>query len=171
MRDHSSNRIAKRLAEIERDLNRARKTERAIRAGRVRPESAHAPIKPLRPEEMAAMAIRTEPPVSAPTAAAPAALFPGVERDPDLFSHATIRGKMESAAPSADPRDRKRFAHYLASGGLMGLQPLRQDRTHVRNRAIVMIVVVILVAFSLYRVFFRSGTAPNPTPTTLDSYP
>ena len=50
--------------------------------------------------------------------------------------------------------DNQRFAAYLASGSFGGMQPLGHEKNVQRNKAIFMIVVVLVVAFVIVRLLF-----------------
>ena len=60
------------------------------------------------------------------------------------------------AASTSEPLaadDKRRFANYFSSGFLPG-RPLKGERHTQRNRAIAMIVVVVVLAYVLYRLIF-----------------
>lgn len=52
--------------------------------------------------------------------------------------------------PVPDPR----FNTYFGTGSLHSVRPLRQERKTVRNRAIFMFVVAVIVFFVVYRTIF-----------------
>lgn len=59
------------------------------------------------------------------------------------------------AAPIADPnQQRQRLVNYLSSGGFMGNHPLRRERSHLRARAIFMLIVLAIAIFTVWRRFF-----------------
>ncbi len=62
---------------------------------------------------------------------------------------------------SAVPRNKavmkdQRFANYFSSGNFLGGQrPMKQEKSVQRNKAVFMLVVVIIVAFSVFRLIFK----------------
>jgi hypothetical protein len=48
-----------------------------------------------------------------------------------------------------------RFASYFSSGNFLGGRPLKQEKSVQRNKAVFMIVVVIIVAFSVIRLVLK----------------
>jgi len=67
---------------------------------------------------------------------------------------ASPRRRAAKASSPGDQFRRDRLSEYL-SGSIESVQPLRQERHVQRNKAIVMVVIVILVLFWLaYRFFF-----------------
>ena len=49
----------------------------------------------------------------------------------------------------------QRFANYFSSGGFLGGRPMKQEKSVQRNKAVFMLVVVIVVAFSVFRLVFK----------------
>ena len=49
----------------------------------------------------------------------------------------------------------QRFANYFSSGNFLGSRPMKQEKSVQRNKAVFMIVVVVLVAFSVFRLVFK----------------
>ncbi len=49
----------------------------------------------------------------------------------------------------------ERFASYFSSGSFMEARPLRQEKNVQRNKAIFMIVLVIIAAFTVFQLIFR----------------
>ena len=49
----------------------------------------------------------------------------------------------------------QRFAQYFSSGNFLGGRPLRQEKSVQRNKAVFMIVVVIIFAFSVFRLVVK----------------
>jgi hypothetical protein len=60
----------------------------------------------------------------------------------------------ETATPGKPARGDERFVSYFSSGSFGKARPLSQERRLQRNKAIMMIVFVIIVAFILYRAIF-----------------
>ena len=65
---------------------------------------------------------------------------------------------LPESAPS--PKNRavtqdQRFANYFSSGGFLGGRPMKQEKSVQRNKAVFMLVVVIIVAFSVFRLVFK----------------
>jgi hypothetical protein len=63
-------------------------------------------------------------------------------------------------APAAGPKNRavmkdQRFANYFSSGNFLGGRPMKQEKSVQRNKAVFMIVVVIIVAFSVFRLVVK----------------
>ncbi|MDZ4199752.1 MAG: hypothetical protein U1E27_10780 [Kiritimatiellia bacterium] len=158
MKPPKSSRIDQRIAEIERDLKRVQKTMRAARDGRLPPAPMeHAPFAAAPPTYP-----QTEPPAESPAPVRAAPLFgPSTpDAEPDLFSHG-LRSVEDAARDSTaagrrldSGHERQRFASYLSSGGLMGIQPLRRERSYQRARAIFMIAVVLLATYIFYWLLF-----------------
>lgn len=49
----------------------------------------------------------------------------------------------------------KRFTSYFSAGGFKSPMPARQERSIQRNKAIFMVVLVVVVGYVLIRLFFR----------------
>jgi hypothetical protein len=49
----------------------------------------------------------------------------------------------------------QRFANYFSSGNFLGGRPMKQEKSVQRNKAVFMIVVVIVVAFSVIRLLSK----------------
>lgn len=52
-------------------------------------------------------------------------------------------------------RQDERFANYFSTGNFLGGKPLKRERSVQRNRAIVMLVAVIIFAFIVFNLLFR----------------
>ncbi len=48
-----------------------------------------------------------------------------------------------------------RFANYFSSGNFLGAKPLRQEKNVQRNKAIFMMIIVVIVTFSVYHLLFK----------------
>jgi hypothetical protein len=62
--------------------------------------------------------------------------------------------------PSSGPKNKavmkdQRFANYFSSGNFLGSRPMKQEKSVQRNKAVFMIVVVIVVAFSVFRLVVK----------------
>lgn len=113
-----------------------------------------------------------QPSMPAPRVAAPAGPVFGPkpplgQTENDLFAHAARQSDGGSATtgrpfagdsdypalfdqPGANPQAvRKKFANYFMAGHFQNLRPLRQESRIVRNKAIVMVVLVLAVIFLL----------------------
>jgi len=64
--------------------------------------------------------------------------------------------KTESSAPDNEPSSKtrvyqdERFANYFTTGGFKSAVPLRRDAKVQRNKAIFMIVLIVLLGYILY---------------------
>lgn len=116
------------------DPERVRSIQRDVRMGRY-PPSAPPPVA----EDRAREAAVGEPASDATTQASPP------EPPPAPVGPASRR-------PPAVPD--QRFASYLASGSFGRTRPLGHEKRLQRNKAIFMVIFVILVGFVLYRVLF-----------------
>lgn len=77
---------------------------------------------------------------------------PPPEPQPPRMTPETAAGAMGDPRKTAAVSNDERFANYFSSGGFLGKHvPLRQERSVQRNKAIFMIVVVIVVAFIVYQ--------------------
>lgn len=84
------------------------------------------------------------------------------DREPDLFSHA---GQPPVTPPNPPNRpggvrrstdsapNRERFANYFTAGHFHNLRPAQQESRVVRNKAILMVVLALLLAFWLVYFF------------------
>ncbi|MBI2440663.1 MAG: hypothetical protein HYV35_04750 [Lentisphaerae bacterium] len=90
---------------------------------------------------------------------------PGKAED-DLFAHAARQAPSGGSAPGertystlfdqpdASPQSvRKRFANYFMAGHFQNLRPLRQENRVIRNKAIGMIIMVLLILLWLVYYF------------------
>lgn len=124
-----------RLAELERELRQVRKNLRAV-------EKGHG-TSPRFPEPTAA---GEQPDPTPPRNASDA-------RHGELFAYAS-GGTRPGHAQPRDVDDKRRFAHYFASGSFVGgMRPMREVRRVQRNKAIFMVIIVLVVAFILFSIF------------------
>lgn len=65
----------------------------------------------------------------------------------------TLQEAVEAPRQS-DPRGNERFASYFASGSFVKTKPLARARRNQRNRAVFMLIVVILAAYIVFHVVF-----------------
>jgi hypothetical protein len=138
-----------RLAELERQLREVRRAMKAVARGRtvgwssVR-TSASAVVSPSRVhdrgDESSAVGAR-EP--------AEEAILPGEGSAEFRATVAGLPGERTAATARAPRIEKERFAHYF-SGHLFRGPPVSEERRVQRNRAIVMVVVVLLVGYVLY---------------------
>jgi hypothetical protein len=61
----------------------------------------------------------------------------------------------EAASKHKTVMNDDRFANYFSSGSFLGGGGLRQEKNVQRNKAIFMVVIVVVVAFSVFRLWFR----------------
>lgn len=67
----------------------------------------------------------------------------------------SARTRPPTGRPGWGPvEDKRRFANYF-SGSLLGARPVREERRLQRNRAIVMLIVVAIVAYVVYSLVRR----------------
>ncbi len=63
----------------------------------------------------------------------------------------------QEAAPSgrrAEPSEDKRFANYFASGSFVKTRPLGRERRVQRNKAIFLLIFVLLMGYLVYHLIF-----------------
>jgi len=157
----SRNPLERRLREVEQDsvelgaeirrLQRALKNpERLFTRREYLPPPVRGPRPP--PEEQPAPAAEPPPPAPAPAPAAP----PPAPAAGELFAWNPAAG---GAAPPAAGRkaapEQQRFAQYFSSTGFLGKPALRQERNVLRNRAIFVAVIVIILGGILFKLIFR----------------
>lgn len=136
-----------RLAELEAELKRVKKNVRLVaKTGRAAPSPVARPKMRRSPAPEPAA-----PPTPPPEAPAP---------PPDLFSLAQQRhtpppaasygsGRPARMEPAAAPalEDKDKFGRYFTSGSFVASRPMGEERRLFRNKAIFMLVLVVLVAF------------------------
>lgn len=127
-----------KLAELERELREVRRSMRTASRGD-RPGPAHAERNP-------------EPERNAPRAESPDA------GHGELFAYATRDRDGRETGPrprrSAGTEDKQKFARYFAGASFVGgMPPMRETRRLQRNKAIFMVIVVIVAAFIIYSIF------------------
>lgn len=108
------------------------------------PATRAVPPHVVPPVEQAAAAAPPPPPEPPPPP--PAAMAPPAQPEP-----------AEAAAPKPKGvlKD-ERFANYFSSGSFLGeTGGLKQEKSVQRNKAVFMIIIVIIVAFSVYQLVFR----------------
>ena len=157
------NQVKKDLALVNGDVKAMSKAVREADGVLVRPKLRSVPSR----EEPAA----SKPPAPAVAIPRQEPRPPSDELFPELGSGAKAKSSSFSAPPAAaqEPMSgagefagverskmekNKRFANYFVSGGMDGIRPLRQERTVQRNKAIAMVVFVVLVLiWVLYLIF------------------
>jgi hypothetical protein len=124
-----------RLAEVERELERLEKQRKTLqkRQRRDLPEDSGEPRAPI-----------SRGPAAPPLSAAPVAPEkPAAEPAPD---------PLERAVMPEDGQDRERFASYFMTGSLGRAGPqLRRERRVMRNKAILMAVVAVILLLALVK--------------------
>lgn len=110
---------------------------------RLRPEPSEEPPEPPEPEEPAQQPAEED-------------LFSWAPRNvgrpefPETGREADIQGPQPRQAVSGD----KRFANYFTSGTFITPRPLRTEKNVQRNRAIAMIILLILVGLWVFSLWF-----------------
>ena len=144
--------IDRRIKELQKEMERVQGEMKAAS----RPETAKPPM-PGRRIPFQGERLGTEPLVPA----APEPVFgtkpPLGQAENDLFAHASRQSQAaDSSYPSLfDQQDtnpqtvRKKFANYFMAGHFQNLRPLRQESRVVRNKAIVMVILVLALIFWL----------------------
>ena len=169
-----------RIRDIDRELRELRKAMRELeRTGRTNYVAPAPRIRRPSPAPAAATSPGVAPAVPGPAAEperaaaalrdAPAAASAAPIEYFETGTSEAVRGGSDGAPlpyppwrraappPGASPSeplaadDKQRFANYFSSGFLPG-RPLKGERHTQRNRAIAMIVVVVVLAYILYRV-------------------
>ncbi len=156
--------IERRMRELEKEARRIkqdiRSASRSARRKSGRDESA-----PSRPPEHRRVAASSAWP-SGPRST----INPFRERVPDERDDLLDQPVMEpdSTQPPDEPSTRPyhggygpeehfrrddRFVNYLSTGGIQATRPLRQERAVQRNRAIVMVICVIMIAYIIFALF------------------
>ena len=148
--------LTRRLKEVERELDSVRRDmkvhSRTLRRADVRPM----------PSGLRTPKPRVEAPPSAPPPspsagkerpeAGSAAGLPAAERDSGADAERVVGGS-DRGYPRPDTD--RRFANYFVSGNMDSVRPLRQETRIWRNKAIAMIVVVLLVLVWVLWLIFR----------------
>ena len=158
-----SNVIDRRIKELQKEMERIRCEMKTAS----RPETS----KPLMPGRR--MPFQGERSVPEPrVSAAPGPVFgakpPLGQAENDLFAHASRQSEDGAAGsagrpfagdrgypslfdqPDTNPQSvRKKFANYFMAGHFQNLRPLRQESRIVRNKAVVMVVLVLALIFWL----------------------
>lgn len=86
---------------------------------------------------------------------------PAVEQAADVAAGdagappAPAPGGRGAAAQRPPAKGDERFASYFASGSFGRTRPLGHERRVQRNKAIFMVVFVVIVAYVMYRILFR----------------
>lgn len=142
--------LRKRLKDIEREISAVNRGVKTLSRNMEKAEGGVVSSPPAYPPRQFEPRAPTAGASPAPAEAAPAGgdLFPpggnAAGSAPVLFSH---------PAELQRQKDR-RFANYFASSNMDAIRPLRQERNVQRNKAILMVVVLILVMLWLYYKFF-----------------
>ncbi|MFO7535532.1 MAG: hypothetical protein R6X19_07610 [Kiritimatiellia bacterium] len=124
-----------RLAEVERELERLAKQRKTLQKRRLRdlPGDLGEPRAPI------SRGLGAAPPLSAAPVAAPEKSAAEPAQDP-----------LERAVMPEDGQDRERFASYFMTGSLGRAGPqLRRERRVMRNKAVLMAVVAIILLLAL----------------------
>ncbi|HPG01082.1 MAG TPA: hypothetical protein PLE77_13565 [Kiritimatiellia bacterium] len=163
-----------RLKELKKEAELVREDIRALSKAVRKPEEFEGlpKLKSSRYQADAVPPPSRKDPVKVPTEPPPR-VTTGAEKPGDLFGWAGGGGQQgQGAAPAgygrgaeaaqADAQRQRagskdeRFANYFSSGNFLGAsKPLKQEKNVQRNKAIFMVVIVVLVAFSVFRLMFR----------------
>ena len=150
--------VAKDSAELRAEIKRLQRAlknpERLLQRVPTSPALLRSPPAPGRPPAAPPAAAPAEAPAPAPTAPPPPAEAPA---GGELFSWGPAT---TPAAPAPAPGrkaapDDERFAHYFSSTGFLGKPALRQERNVLRNRAIFVAIIVIILGCLLYKMISR----------------
>ncbi len=132
--------IDRRLQDLQQEMDRVRSAMEAAQSG-----------KPAAPPEPA------RPPLPAPGVGPVFPRPPAPPEEHDLFTHAARAGAA-AAPPFGEGRNepphaaRRKFASYFMAGHFQNLRPARHQHRHLRNKAIVMIVLAL--ALMLWLLYF-----------------
>ena len=136
--------IDKRLQELQREMSKVGSEIRSLSS------AARAPASPVRPIAPRLGGFEAEPPASPPPSPAePPEAGRGVQdpaagQGPALPAAASDLPLFEPRGPIS-PTGREKFASYFMAGHFSNLRPLRQEKRIVRNKAIIMSILVVLV--------------------------
>ena len=146
-----ANVIDRRIKELQKEMERVRGEMKTAS----RPETAR-PSMPGRRLPFQGERAGSEPCVPAAPAPVFGAKPPLGQAENDLFAHASRPSQADGGYPSLfDQSDtnlqtvRKKFANYFMAGHFQNLRPLRQESRIVRNKAIVMVILVLALIFWL----------------------
>jgi hypothetical protein len=145
-----ANVIDRRINELRKEMERVRGEMKTA----ARPEAAQSSMPAPRVSAASGPVFGAKPPLG--------------RKENDLFAHAarqTEAGKAEATGrpfagdsgypslfdqPDTNPQTvRKKFANYFMAGHFQNLRPLRQESRIVRNKAIVMVILVLALIFWL----------------------
>jgi hypothetical protein len=149
---------AERLREIKAELAGVREAIRDLSRAVEKPEHAGEVLGRLRerletPRTGASRGAGTP----AEAAASPTGGEPGLRRgadDPTQAAPEAAGGRSRAAAgaaPAPDRQEDRRLASYLVTGSFHSVHPLRQERRVLRNKAILMIVFLLILLFLIIR--------------------
>lgn len=166
--------LERRLKELKKESELVREDIKALSKAVKNPDEVSLPrLKSLRHEER-----RVPPPTRKDPAVAPRE-SPKPEPKPagaggELFNWAPRAEQLDRQSaglppkvigqslsePVGGPKNKavmkdQRFANYFSSGNFLGGRPMKQEKSVQRNKAVFMIVVVIVVAFSVFRLVFK----------------
>ncbi len=175
--------LTRRIREIERERKTIERDLRLLNKAIKKPGTYQDPRRPAGGQELT----EAEPaPARQETAAAPSAdeLFPDAQR-PQTPGGSSLRSRPGATPSDPEPnlaeRERSklegdhRFANYIVAGNVDGIRPLRHERSVQRNRAILMIVVVLIVlvwvVYSCSAMRDRSATGDLPPTSSINDSP
>lgn len=167
--------LERRLKELKKESELVREDIKALSKAVKNPEEVGSlpRLKSLRHEDRRVPPPTRKDPVSTPRE--PPKPEPGSEAKPagaggELFDWAPRAEQMDRRAaglppkvigqsmpePSGGPKNKavmkdQRFANYFSSGNFLGGRPMKQEKSVQRNKAVFMILVVIVVAFIVFR--------------------
>jgi hypothetical protein len=151
--------LSRRLKQIEKELSLVSHDVKVMSKAVRRPEAGLPPTAQLRSQLKSGVSL-PPPQVQATPKTTPGAasgeLFPRVSTPadnspPPLTAAAPIREEQVFEKERAKLERDHRFASYLVSGSVDGIQPLRQERRVQRIKAIFMVVVLLIVLVFVIR--------------------
>lgn len=131
-----SSAIDRRLDDLRREMSRLDREMRTANRAGARPPPA-TPVAPRAPAEDLFSQVNKTP--GAPPAAPAPAVSPAPAAEPPF----------RAGKPSAR-FGRERFANYFMAGHFQDMRPSRQEMRVLRNKAILMLVLVLLLVFWLF---------------------
>lgn len=136
----------------------ARRLEDELPSGRAAPppgprvRGSAAPVESSAPPTPPRSDVVTAPEMDILMGDAPAALPRGVPAAARPVSPGYAATMPAARKPAAPPPER--FANYFSSGSFGKARPLGYEKKLQRNKAIFMVIFVVLVSYVLYRIFF-----------------
>ena len=167
--------LERRLKELKKESELVREDIKVLSRAVNHPDEVNSlpRLKSLRREERRVPPPTRKDPVSAPRELPPPGPQPA-SANGELFDWTLRAEQMERQAAGNSPHEigpslpgpvggpknkavmkNHRFASYFSSGNFLGGRPLKQEKSVQRNKAVFMIIFVIIVMFSVYRLVFK----------------